>query len=303
MCQASITAEEWSRASLWLAALIPAGVAILCGVYIMVSRKQTKLRMNTLKREFVRRSQLDGQLNRIPKRKYHGVFHDFNNLFQVIMGCGELAQMDLDNESTTMDFLNQIIDSTEKARELVTHLTDFGYRNLTRLKRVDLDEFLTTQIPLLRHTVGEKNIIRFSPVDEGKVIYADIEHLKEMLQDLTDNARDAMPGGGEIVVRTRTIEHSDPENKKTHRKYVQLTVKDTGPGIPEKHIRRVFEPFFSYGKGPETVGLGLTIVSSIVEGHGGYIEVQSKKGEGTCFSIYFPIIPDLSTTPVDKPQA
>lgn len=292
--QSTFIAGEWGPVQLWVVPVITVAVGILGGFYIILGRKQVRRRTEMLKKEFLRRRQLEEQLHRTQKLKAQGVFHDFNNLFQVIMGCGELAQVDLDENSTARAFLNQIIDSAEKARVLVKQLTGLGYRNVTNLKRLDLDELLATQIPLLRHVVGEKSVMRFSPVGEGKVIYGAVEQLKQLLQDLTDNARDAMPNGGEIIVTTRKMKLSDNDTEKGTREYVQLTFKDTGAGIPEKYVQRIFEPFFTWGKGPEAVGLGLATVSSIIEGHGGFIEVHTKKDEGTAFAIYFPAIPELS---------
>ncbi|MDT8391466.1 MAG: ATP-binding protein [Lentisphaeria bacterium] len=298
--RSSFIASQWCQGQLWVIPAAAAAIGALGGFFIILGRRQVKRRTDMLKREFIRRRQLEEQLHRTQKLKAQGVFHDFNNLFQVIMGCGELAQMDVAEDSTARAFLNQIIDSAEKARVLVKQLTGLGYRNVTNLKRLDLDELLATQIPLLRHVVGEKSTMRFSPVGDGKVIYGAVEQLKQLLQDLTDNARDAMPNGGEIVVTTRKMKLSDNDTQKGMREYVQLTFKDTGSGIPEKYVQRIFEPFFTWGKGSDAVGLGLATVSSIVEGHGGFIEVHTKKGEGTAFAIYFPAVPELNQS--DKPM-
>lgn len=290
--QASRIAEEWGPFPLWIASLA-VSIALLGGVYILISRKQARDRIHVLKEAFLRRRQLEEHLCRSQKLKSQGVFHDFNNLFQIIMGYAELGQMDSDNPAATAEFLEQIVSSTEKARDLSKHLTSLGYRNLTNLKRLDLDEFLTTHIPVLEHSTGDKNTIRFSFECQGEVIYGTPGQLKQLLQDLTDNGRDAMPGGGEIVVKTRKVSVPDTDSENGLRDYIQLSCKDTGPGIPGKHLDHIFDPFFTHGKGPEAVGLGLATVSSIVEAHGGYIEVDSKKGEGTTFRIYFPIITKL----------
>jgi hypothetical protein len=210
------------------------------------------------------------------------------------MGCGELALADIPAGTGSRAFVQQIINSAEKARILVKQLTGLGYRNVTNLKRMDLDELLSTQVPLLRHVVGDSIQMQFSAVGEGKVIYGATEQLKQMLLDLAENARDAMPSGGNIVVTTRKVRMADEEADQGTREYIQLTFKDSGHGIPEKYLERVFDPFFSYNKGPDAVGLGLSTVSAIVEGHGGFIEVHSKRREGTTFGIYFPATPELS---------
>lgn len=287
----------------WLIPVAAVIAGVLGACYVILIRWQVRRRTEMLKKEFVRRRQLEDQLNRTQKLKAQGVFHDFNNLFQVIMGCGELALVDIPEGSGSRAFIQQIINSAEKARILVKQLTGLGYRNVTNLKRLDLDELLATQIPLLRHRVGDGIHMQFSAVGEGKVIYGAVEQLKQLLIDLSDNARDAMPAGGNIVVTTRRVRLSDDETDQGSRDYIQLTFKDTGIGIPEKYIQKIFEPFFSYGKGSDAVGLGLSTVSSIVEGHGGFIEVHTKLHEGTTFAIYLPATPELSKTEDVAPES
>lgn len=280
----------------WLVPVAAIVVGVLIACYVILIRTQVRRRTEMLKQEFARRRQLEDQLNRTQKLKAQGVFHDFNNLFQVIMGCGELALVDMPEGSGSRPFVNQIISSAEKARLLVKQLTGLGYRNVTNLRRMDLDELLATQIPLLRHMVGENINIQFSSIGENKVIYGATEQLKQLLIDLTENARDAMPSGGNIVVTTRKVKLADEDADQGSRGYVQLSYKDSGTGIPEEYTQEIFQPFFTRGKGPDAVGLGLSTVSSIVEGHGGFIEVHSKPGRGTTFGLYFPATPELTST-------
>ncbi len=294
--------SDWQDWWLLPVAAVIAGVLGAC--YVILIRLQVRRRTELLKKEFTRRRLLEEQLNRSQKLKAQGVFHDFNNLFQVIMGCGELALADIPQESGSHAFVQQIINAAEKARMLVKQLTGLGYRNVTSLKRLDIDEVLATQVPLLRHVVGESINMQFSAVGEGKFIYGAAEQIAQLLRDLTENSRDAMPNGGNVVITTRRVRLADEEAEQGSRDYVQLTFKDNGCGIPEKDIQNIFEPFFTAGKGRNTAGLGLSTVSSIVEGHGGFIEVHTKLGEGTTFAIYFPATPDLSkTAPPERPPA
>ena len=273
---------------------------------LLLAHLQVDRRTRALKEEFARRRQLEDQLSRSVQLKAGGVFHDFNNLFQAILGCGELAASEVPADSPAHEYLSQIISAAENARSLVKQLTSLGYRDVTNLSRVDLDEILATQVPLLRHVVGPSIEIEFVPASGAKSIYAAPEQIKQVLLDLIENARDAMPKGGRITIATRRVVLE--EGERPSREHILLSVSDEGEGIAAEDLAHIFEPFFTKRKAEGGLGLGLATVNSIVEGHGGLIDCESEVGKSTTFSIYLPAPVETghrpsSGTPAVLPQA
>jgi CheY-like chemotaxis protein len=184
--------------------------------------------------------------------------------------------------------------ASERAASLVHGLLAFSRKQVMNPRPVDLDKLIKNVVKLLSRLLTEDIELRLSLTGRETIIMADPGQIDQILMNLVTNARDAMPKGGLLNIET-SIMKMDSDFLKGHGfgargHYVMLSIKDTGAGMDEKAKQRIFEPFYTtkpIGKG---TGLGLSIVYGIVKQHGGFIEIQSKIGEGTTFRIYFPLI-------------
>ncbi|GEM_PF-2914807 len=221
-----------------------------------------------------------------------GVAHDFNNMLAVIMGHTELVLM---KSSPDLPFYNDLVEirnAAQRSSDLTRQLLAFARKQAIRPRVLDLNETTEGMLKMLRRLIGEEITLAWKPQSQLWPINIDPSQLDQILANLCVNARDAIEGMGTITIETKNIT-LDQEYCHTHRgasagDYVMLAVSDTGCGIPEEILNKVFDPFFST-KGPgKGTGLGLSTVYGIVKQNGGYIQVDSKPGSGTTFKIYFP---------------
>ncbi|HZR45888.1 MAG TPA: ATP-binding protein, partial [Candidatus Manganitrophaceae bacterium] len=170
-----------------------------------------------------------------------------------------------------------------------------------------LNTALSDLLPLLGKMLGEQTEVVFSPDPNLKNVHADLAQVEQVVLNLCINARDAMPKGGRITLATKNhaVAESDPRTHPIRRPgdYVLLAVSDTGTGMDEKTLERIFEPFFST-KGPERgTGLGLSIVHGAVGRHGGWITVESRPGKGSTFNVFLPASEERRRLPADQGTA
>ncbi len=231
--------------------------------------------------DITHRRQLEEQLRQSQKmeavgRLAGGVAHDFNNLLTVITLSSHML-LDILKPGPEAEQVRDIADAAERASGLTRQLLTFGRKDVQAPKVLDVNDRVREAESMLRRMIGEDiNLIVELDADVWPVTI-DPGHLGQVLMNLSVNARDAMPRGGTLVIRTVNVEQ-----------HVCLRVTDTGVGMPPEMVERVFEPFFtSKGVGKGT-GLGLAVVHGIVEQSGGRIEVESQPGRGTTFSIYLP---------------
>jgi PAS domain S-box-containing protein len=221
-----------------------------------------------------------------------GVAHDFNNLLTIISGYSELVADALPAGADARDLVAQIRDAGDRGTALTRQLLAFSRQAILEPRVVDLGEVVRGNEKLLRRLIGEtvRLSIRLDP-DAGSV-KVDPGQVSQVLMNLASNARDAMPTGGELTIRTERSEVGG-ETASRHQavapgRYVVLAVGDTGCGMTPEVQARIFEPFFTT-KGPtDGTGLGLATVHGIVQQSGGFIEVESVPGEGTTFRLFFP---------------
>ena len=220
-----------------------------------------------------------------------GIAHDFNNLLAVISGNADLGRMEAQKHSTEVtECLDQISAASERAANLTRQLLAFSRKQMMHSEPVDLDTVITNLSKMLERIIGEDIALRCHHTAGLPLVRADIGMLEQVLVNLVVNARDAMPGGGQLHISTeqQTFEAGcDPSHPEARPGvFVCMTVKDTGVGIAPENMPRIFEPFFTtkgVGKG---TGLGLATVYGIVKQHQGWIEVSSQVGVGTTFKIY-----------------
>ena len=223
-----------------------------------------------------------------------GIAHDFNNVLTVIIGFGEILKRRIANDPKAISDLDEILRSAERASVLTRHLLTFARRQIIELNNIDLNRVVIDLEKLLRKVIREDIEIKIFPPEIPLTIRADRGQVEQVLMNLSLNARDAMPEGGQLIIETEVTSLEEGYLKQypymKAGRYAVLSVSDTGIGMDEKTQERVFEPFFTT-KGPDKgTGLGLAMVYGIVKQHDGFIHLYSEPGKGTTFRIYFPAV-------------
>ena len=223
-----------------------------------------------------------------------GVAHDFNNILTVISGYAGIINMRLNANDPYRNHVKQILSSSEKAATLVQSLLAFSRKQLINPKPLSLNETIARIEKFLLRLINEDVALKTILCDEDLIIMADSGHLDQVFMNLAANARDAMPQGGTITIST-TVTAIGEEQGSIHGQmrpgpYALIAVADTGTGMDEKTKERIFEPFFTTKEAGKGTGLGLSTVYGIIKQHNGHIDVHSKPGKGTIFSIYLPVV-------------
>jgi PAS domain S-box-containing protein len=226
-----------------------------------------------------------------------GIAHDFNNILATVILYAQMtARMEglSDHVRERMEIVNQ---QAHHATNLIRQILDFSRQSMLERQSLDLLPLLKEHVKLLERTLPENVEMA---LDYGReesavplIVNADPTRMRQVITNLVVNARDAMPEGGKLHIRLERItiepDESPPLPEMTAGKWVQVTVSDTGTGIPPEVLPRIFEPFFTT-KAPLGTGLGLSQVHGIVGQHEGYIAVKTRVGKGTAFSIYLPAL-------------
>ncbi|MBU8921966.1 MAG: transporter substrate-binding domain-containing protein [Bacteroidales bacterium] len=222
-----------------------------------------------------------------------GVAHDFNNLLTGILGYANMLKLNYRDDEEVYRSAKLIEQSAERAARLTTQLLAFARKGKHQIKEVDMHTVVGNVVSLLERTI-EKNITIRTRLEAGSfAVSGDPDQLEQALMNLVLNSRDAMPGGGKLVIKTETVEidriycssHPDAQPGK----FVMVSVNDTGEGISEEIKRRVFEPFFTTKGISGGTGMGLAMVYGIIRNHGGSVELYSEKDLGTSVKIYIPL--------------
>ena len=225
-----------------------------------------------------------------------GLAHDFNNMLQIILGYTQLLMMDKEEDHEDYPDLQSIVRTVRDGAELVSKLLMFGREAPVRPVSVDLNKQIKKLIILMSHTLPKTITVKFNPADGPLFIHADPSQIDQAIMNLAINASDAMPDGGRLTIQTSDIELDDEYCRLQHGikrgRYVMLCVSDTGRGMDEQTLARVFDPFFSTKEKGTTrgTGLGLSVVQGIVAQHDGHITCNSEPGKGTELKIYFPAV-------------
>jgi PAS domain S-box-containing protein len=221
-----------------------------------------------------------------------GVAHDLNNLLSPILGYSEMLLDTTIHDDPRKNSLEQIVQASLKARDLVHQLLAFARRQTLAYKPMNLNKSINDFEKLLRRTIREDIALEVIPGPNIRNINADSVQIEQVIMNLAVNAEDAMPNGGKLVIETGVVE-IDKAYTAVHPgaqtgQYVMMSVSDTGCGIDKKIRSNIFEPFFST-KGDQGTGLGLATVYGIIKQHGGNIWVYSEPEKGTTFKIYLPV--------------
>jgi two-component system, cell cycle sensor histidine kinase and response regulator CckA len=254
-------------------------------------------RIQGVVRDVTSRKKLEDQLRvsqRIESvgRLAGGIAHDFNNLITVISGHADLLLATMPPGDPTREDLQEIKSAAGRAASLTRQLLAFSRRQVFELRNLDLNVVVSRMESMMRRVIGEDVELVFLPGPSLWAMRGDPGQLEQVLLNLVMNARDAMPRGGELLIRTSNVELDldfvDRHVGSSPGAHVLLEVRDTGEGMTEETLEKVFEPFFTT-KGPgKGTGLGLAMVYGIVKQSSGYIAVESEPGFGTAMRLYFP---------------
>jgi signal transduction histidine kinase/CheY-like chemotaxis protein len=243
------------------------------------------------------RSMLTEQLHHSQKMEAVGrlagsIAHDFNNLLTIIDGYASLIIADPESDETGQN-AQEVVGAARKASFITRKLLSFSQKEKTEPVLLDLNTTLQDTDKMLTRLIGERITLVTKPYASPVYVLADPVQMGQVLMNLAVNARDAMPNGGRITIKVDCREVADGECGKPESlsagNYAEITVHDTGIGIDEETIDRIFEAFFTTKQAGKGTGLGLSIVKSIMKQNDGFIDVKSKIGSGTTFLIYLPV--------------
>jgi len=226
-----------------------------------------------------------------------GLAHDFNNQLHALSGFVHFIERDPNLTPVTRQDLMQVQQAADRMATLTRQLLAFARQQVLTPETLDLDATVADTVPLLQRLIGSHVEVRMDASHGSKWVRVDRTQLVQVLLNLAINARDAMPGGGTLSVRTETLEIGP--NQMQDRtgapieagSYARLEVEDTGEGIAPEHLGRVFEPFYTTKEVGSGTGLGLATVEGIVSQSGGYLQIGSVVGQGTSITILFPLCP------------
>lgn len=226
-----------------------------------------------------------------------GIAHDFNNILTAIVGYGHILQSELVNSGELEKYIDYILNSAKKAENLIHALLAFSRTQVINLKPVNLNEIISVLNKILIRLIGEDIELLSQLSDQELIVMADTTQIEQVIMNLATNARDAMPDGGSLIIRTEAITIDDDFSftygfGKTG-DYALLSVEDTGIGMDEETKARIFDPFFTTKEVGKGTGLGLAMVYGIVKQHNGFINVYSELGKGTIFKIYLPLVKSI----------
>lgn len=235
---------------------------------------------------------IEAQKMEVIGRLAGGVAHDFANILGVIIGYADLIIADLDPHSSVQRYVEEIRNASDRAVGLTRQLLVVSSRETVQPSVLDLNEVVKDLDRMLRRLVDENIEMTVEAAPDLKRVKADPGYVGQVLMNLVVNARDAMPHGGKLSIKTsnvtceRTIAQATPPIHPGN--YVVLGVADTGAGITPEVKKRLFEAFFTTKERGKGTGLGLATCHTIVQQCGGHIRVQSEAGEGAIFEIYLP---------------
>jgi len=212
-----------------------------------------------------------------------GVAHDFNNILSVILGYSSFLFENLSDDSPYKEDILEIIKATERGTAITRHLLSFSRKQTSEKKLIKIKEFIYSLEKFIKRIIGENITLSISDNIKNEDIYINDGDLEQIILNLSVNAKDAMPKGGEIKISLENCEL----NLKEH---ILISFSDNGVGMTDEVKKRIFEPFFTTKEKGKGTGLGLATVYSIINKNSGKIEVESELGKGTKFKIYLPCL-------------
>lgn len=275
-------------------------VVSLKGITIDVTERKRAEEALVKSEEQLRQSQRLESVGRLAG----GIAHDFNNMLTAINGYSELLLRDLKEESSIRQKVLEIKKAGERSASLTQQLLAFSRRQVLKPQMLDINNVITDMSGLLRRLIGEHIYLNIDLSGDECRVEADPGQLSQVIMNLAVNARDAMPKGGDLTIKTENV-FLDEEYAATHvptmpGNYVRLSVSDTGMGVDEEARKHIFEPFYTTKEKGAGTGLGLATVYGIVKQSGGYIWVDSELGKGADFMVFLPQVEKVVTISKEK---
>ena len=234
-----------------------------------------------------------------------GVAHDFNNLITIIKGYTELLLCELDPGHSSARYAEEVRKAGDRAASLTRQLLAFSRKQVLQPQAVDLNLLVGNLQNMLKVLIGEHiELVTVAGTGLPKVM-ADPGQVEQIIMNLVVNARDAMPNGGKIEVRTATVALDEAIAAAREVKpgyYVRLSVADTGCGMDEATLKQIFQPFFTTKEVGKGTGLGLAIVYGVVKQSGGFVEVESQVGDGSTFHVFLPELTAVAAAATQEQQ-
>ncbi len=213
-----------------------------------------------------------------------GIAHDFNNLLTGILGNTSLALYNAADNGSNTELLRSIEKAAKRGRGLSRQLLDFSKGGALMRGVVSMEKLITENVKFVMSGSGIETLFQF---DKSLLhINADESQISQVIQNIAINAKQAMEDSGTLTVICRNISITGPFSVLKPGRYIKIEFRDTGPGIPEKNLKNIFDPYYTSKKAG--TGLGLATAFSIIKNHGGAIEVHSKPGSGAVFTVYLP---------------
>jgi signal transduction histidine kinase/ActR/RegA family two-component response regulator len=232
-----------------------------------------------------------------------GIAHDFNNILTAVTGCLEMIARKPDDPAKVRRLSQNAATAADRGAQLVRQLLTFSRRQNLKPQVLDANDLLLEMATLARKAIGEQAVLKLDLSQPLDRICVDAGEFQAAILNLMSNARDAMPGGGTVTIRTR----NEPEGPRGG-PHVAISVEDTGEGMDSATLARVFEPFFTTKEVGRGTGLGLSQVYGFAESAGGYVDIESAPGEGAAVTLYlprtlqFPAIADAPPPPAPPGQ-
>jgi signal transduction histidine kinase len=235
-----------------------------------------------------------------------GVAHDFNNILTVVSGQCHLLLSGGSLEDAARRRIEEIDRAAERASSLTRQLLAFSRRQVLQPTILDLNRVLSDMNGMLGRVIGEDIVIQSELAPDLGRVKADRGQIEQVIVNLAVNARDAMPRGGRLVLRTGNVEVDEHRSRKSMGlrpgSYVMLRVSDRGAGMSKEVLSRIFEPFYTTKELGRGTGLGLSTVYGIVKQSDGFIDVSSRPGEGSRFDVLLPRVSEPLTPPAKAPS-
>lgn len=229
-----------------------------------------------------------------------GVAHDFNNILASILGSTSIMRRRMRESDKWFPFVEIIETAANRGASLTRQLLTFARRSSVEIHPVDIHSILNETINLFERSVNPNIAVVKNFTRDVAIVNGDEGQIQQALLNIFINARDAMPNGGVLTVETTSVHYSEQDRatisgETRSGSYIAIRVADNGIGMSKEIQQRMFEPFFTTKDQGKGTGLGLSVVYGVVNGHGGYISVQSESGKGTTISILLPKLPETFT--------
>lgn len=226
-----------------------------------------------------------------------GVAHDFSNLLTAISGYCFLLEAELGNaDDKAKRYLSNMLNAFNRAQGLASNLLVFSRKQIVKPHKINLDEVVRNISKLLQRVIGEDIELKTRCSKDEFAVFADPHQLEQIMMNLATNARDAMPSGGTLTIKTTPMAIESGASAYGISKpgrYMILTVSDTGIGMDKEEIARIFEPFYTTKAQGKGTGLGLSMVHGMANENGWFIDVESSKGVGTAFRLIMPSFDEI----------